>query len=87
MKVWATSVSTKGQVVIPCEIRKRLGLGPGARLVVATDGESVLLRPVLPPRMEEIKKLSGKSRQAIAGLDAKALVKAVGKIRRARIFS
>lgn len=37
-------MSTKGQIVIPLEVRKRLGMKPGDRLVVvAGDSEAVLM--------------------------------------------
>ena len=39
-----TTVSTKGQVVIPRAIRERLGLEPGTRLEVEDRGESIVLR-------------------------------------------
>ena len=41
-----TTVSTKGQVVIPKAVRERHGLRPGARLHVEDHGDSIVLRPV-----------------------------------------
>ncbi|QUS59951.1 AbrB/MazE/SpoVT family DNA-binding domain-containing protein [Synechocystis sp. PCC 7339] len=35
------TVSQKGQVVIPIEIRKRLGIKPGCKLSFSLDGESI----------------------------------------------
>ena len=40
-----TRVSTKGQVVLPNQVRRRLGLQPGDELEVKEDGESVILTP------------------------------------------
>ena len=40
-----TTVSTKGQVILPKAIRRSLGWGPGTRLVVEDTAEGVLLRP------------------------------------------
>ena len=34
-------VTTKGQVTIPIEIRKRLGLGPGSVVDFSVDGDAV----------------------------------------------
>ena len=34
-----TRLSSKGQVVIPEEIRTALGLGPGTRFVVLSEGD------------------------------------------------
>ena len=41
-----TRVSVKGQVVIPKTVRETLGLRPGARLVVDTEGDRIVLTPV-----------------------------------------
>jgi AbrB family looped-hinge helix DNA binding protein len=47
----ATIVSTKGQVILPKAIREEQGWGPGARLVIESTPEGVLLRPerLFPP--------------------------------------
>ncbi len=39
------SVGPKGRVVIPVEIRRRLGLEEGSQLVALVEGEGVLLLP------------------------------------------
>ena len=39
------TVSTKGQIVIPAEIRKQHGIEPGTRLVVADMGDHLVLLP------------------------------------------
>src|SRR2546427_702096 len=44
-----TRLSSKGQVVIPEEVRKALGLEPGARFVVLSDGHVVILKPIDAP--------------------------------------
>lgn len=41
-----TALSTKGQIVIPKEIREALGLRPGAKFIVELEGDRVVLRPV-----------------------------------------
>ena len=40
-----TTVSTKGQVILPKAIRRELGWDTGTRLVVENTPEGVLLRP------------------------------------------
>lgn len=40
-----TTVSVKGQVVIPKNVREALGLRPGTRLVVDTEGDKIVLTP------------------------------------------
>lgn len=38
-------VGPKGRVVIPAEIRRRLGIDTGTRLAILVDGEAVVLVP------------------------------------------
>jgi AbrB family looped-hinge helix DNA binding protein len=40
-----TTVSTKGQVVIPSEMRRRLGIRPGDRLEARIDARHLVLLP------------------------------------------
>lgn len=41
-----TTVSTKGQFVIPSEMRASLGIRPGTRIAVTQDGARIVLEPV-----------------------------------------
>ncbi|WP_295685225.1 AbrB/MazE/SpoVT family DNA-binding domain-containing protein [uncultured Fibrobacter sp.] len=52
-----TSLSTKGQIVIPRSIRNQLNLDAGDKLIVVCDGTNILLKPVLMPSMSEFKTL------------------------------
>ncbi len=49
MSLYRTVISTKGQVVIPKEVREKLGLVPGTVLRVRVDGKRVILEPVEEP--------------------------------------
>ena len=52
-----TTVSTKGQVILPKAIRQRRRWGPGTRLIVEDGAEGVLLKPVpffVPTRPEDV---------------------------------
>ena len=40
-----TTVSTKGQVVLPHKARRKLGIGPGTKLDCRINGGSVVLTP------------------------------------------
>jgi AbrB family looped-hinge helix DNA binding protein len=40
------TVSTKGQFVIPAEIREALGIRPGTRIAVVREGNRIILEPV-----------------------------------------
>jgi len=85
MQLCITSVSSKGQVVIPGAIRTQLGLNPGTRLMVMSDGENVLMKPIASPHAEAFATLIKESRQAAkeAGLTETDLQVAVAEVRRA----
>jgi AbrB family looped-hinge helix DNA binding protein len=57
VKPSTTKLSTRGQVVIPEEIRNRLGLEPGAQFVVIGEGDVVVLKMLKPPTLDELKPL------------------------------
>jgi AbrB family looped-hinge helix DNA binding protein len=59
-----TKLSSKGQVVIPEEIRDRLGLKPGAQFVVLGDRDVVILKVIQTPDMTEFDDLVGRARKA-----------------------
>lgn len=40
-----TTVSTKGQVVVPSRIRRKLGLQPGDSLEASIEGQHIVLTP------------------------------------------
>ena len=47
-----TTLSSKGQVVLPRLVRNRLHLAPGTRLMCEVRGDSVVLTPEHPVRHE-----------------------------------
>jgi AbrB family looped-hinge helix DNA binding protein len=80
-----TTLSSKGQVVIPEEIRARLGLKAGAQFVVVGDRGVVILKVLEPPALSEFEALAAEARRAgkRAGLRSGDVRKAVRKARRA----
>jgi len=58
-----TKMSSKGQVVIPEEIRDSLHLKEGAQFVVIGKGDSVILKSITPPSMDEFEDLLAEARQ------------------------
>ncbi|MBQ6745386.1 MAG: AbrB/MazE/SpoVT family DNA-binding domain-containing protein [Acidaminococcaceae bacterium] len=52
-----TALSSKGQVVLPKLIRDSMRIGPGARLIVISDGSSIILKPVPMPDISEFQHL------------------------------
>ncbi len=57
-----TRLSSKGQVVIPEDVRLRLGLKPGAQFVVVGEGDVVILKIISPPSMKEFDTLVTKAK-------------------------
>lgn len=49
-----SKVTAQGQISVPSEIRKKLGIGPGSVLEWETDGENVLVRKAGRYSSEEI---------------------------------
>jgi AbrB family looped-hinge helix DNA binding protein len=60
-----TTVSTKGQFVIPAEMRAALGIKPGTRIAVTREGSTITLQPVTAALVEETRgMLKGKGHLA-----------------------
>jgi AbrB family looped-hinge helix DNA binding protein len=78
-----TRMSSKGQVVIPESIRKRLDLKEGAQFLVVGDADVVILKVVTPPDMNEFDALIKQARQQAkeAGLKQSDVTSAVAKAR------
>jgi antitoxin PrlF len=45
MKHKSSTISSKGQVTVPQEIRNRLGLSPGDRIEFVIEGDLTVIRP------------------------------------------
>ncbi len=78
-----TKMSSKGQVVIPEEIRERLGLETGAQFVVVGEGDVVVLKAVQAPSLRQFDQLIGNARKAArrAGMKRRDVTAAVRKVR------
>lgn len=63
MKPSTTKMSSKGQVVIPEEIREQLGLTAGTQFVVVGDRDVVILKTLSTPSMSEFDTLIGEARR------------------------
>ena len=79
-----TKMSSKGQVVIPENIRNRLGLKTGDKFLVMDDKDVVILKAISKPSLEEFDELIQKARgQAkAAGIKVSDIDDAVSKSRR-----
>ena len=81
-----TRMSSKGQVVIPEEIRKRLGLKPGIQFIVVGDRDVVILKAISPPSMEDFEELTAQARKQARSANMRKLdvSRAVKAVRRKR---
>jgi len=81
-----TTLSSKGQVVIPEEIRVQLGLEAGAQFVVIADCDVVIFKLLEPPSLKEFATLVGRARQVAkqTGMTRADVANAVKKVRRSR---
>ena len=58
-----TRLSSKGQVVLPLAIRRRLHLSSGSKFAVLGEGDTVILKKIVLPPLGEIRRMLQKSRQ------------------------
>ena len=82
-KLEITSMSSRGQVVIPLDIREQLGLKEGEKFVVVGEDDTIILKRVAMPSFKNFDKLLQKTRQFAK---EKGITKAdvEGTIKRAR---
>jgi len=78
-----TRMSSKGQVVIPEEIRDRLGLKAGTQFVVVGNRDVVILKAISSPSVKEFNDLIGQARQQArrSGLRKSDVEAAVARVR------
>jgi len=83
VKPSTTKLSSRGQVVIPEEIRTRLGLEPGDQFVVVGEGNVVILKAVEPPKAKELKALLDRAQKAAeeAGITQEDVERAIREVR------
>ena len=78
-----TKMSSKGQVVIPENIRKRLGFKAGSQFVVVGENDVVILKAISSPSMEEFDALITEARKQArqAGMKRSDIAAAIAKVR------
>lgn len=84
MQTSATTIlSSKGQVVIPEDIRIKLGLHSGDQFVVVGSKDTVVFKLIVPPSMGDFDRLIAESRKQArrAGLKKSDVKAAIAKIR------
>ena len=78
-----TKKPSKGQVVIPEDIRKRLGFKPRSQFVVVGENDVVILKAISSPSMEEFDALITEARKQAkqAGMNKSDIAAAIAKVR------
>ena len=78
-----TRMSSKGQVVIPEDIRDRLGLKPGIQFIVVGENDVVILKTLTAPSMKDFDGIIRNARRQAktSGLRQIAIRKAVSRTR------
>ncbi|HQG30787.1 MAG TPA: AbrB/MazE/SpoVT family DNA-binding domain-containing protein [Deltaproteobacteria bacterium] len=78
-----TKMSSKGQVVIPEDIRKRLNLKAGSQFVVMGEDGVVILKTIEAPSMKDFDSLISEARKQarLAGLKQSDIGNAIAKVR------
>jgi AbrB family looped-hinge helix DNA binding protein len=79
-----TRLSSKGQIVIPEQVRNDLGLKEGDQFVVIGEGDAVILKAIIPPKIEQFGSLLAQARSQArrAGIKKSNLKRAIAKVRR-----
>ncbi|MCX6742533.1 MAG: AbrB/MazE/SpoVT family DNA-binding domain-containing protein [Candidatus Pacearchaeota archaeon] len=62
-KIEVTSISSRGQVVIPQEIRERLNIHSGEKFVIIGEANTILLKKLEMPSFNEFEKILKKTRE------------------------
>ena len=81
-----TRMSSKGQVVIPEEIRTRLRLEPGAQFVAVGEGDVVILKKISSPTLADFDVLIAEARRQArnAGMKRSDITAALKSVRRTK---
>jgi AbrB family looped-hinge helix DNA binding protein len=81
-----TKMSSKGQVVIPEEIRTQLGLDAGTQFIVLGEDDVVILKMIMAPSMKDFDRLIRRARAQAkaAGLKPAEISAAVAEVRKRR---
>ena len=55
MSIQVVTVSSKGQIAIPSEMRRGMSIDAGTILAAYTDGDFIVLKPLKVPSLEEFR--------------------------------
>ena len=83
-KIEVTSLSSRGQVVIPQELREKLGLNEGEKFIVIGEKNTIVLKKLELPLFKGFDKLLKKTREFAkkGNLKEKDIEEAIKKVRK-----
>lgn len=83
-RIEVTSMSSRGQVVIPFDIREQLGLKEGEKFVVIAQDDTVILKKLSMPNFDNFDKLIRKTQEFAKdnGLTQSKLDRAIKRAKR-----
>lgn len=86
MTMQLISVSSKGQIAIPVSYRKALSIKEGSQLVIYSDGENIILKPVELPSEDKLSATLAKAREYVEkeGFTEDDINAAINESRKAR---
>ena len=86
MTMQFVTVSSKGQIAIPVSYRKAFSIKEGSQLVIYSDGENIILKPVELPSEDKLSALLAKAREYAEkeGLTEEDINSAINESRKAR---
>ena len=82
-KLSTTKMSSKGQVVIPEDIRKRLKLKEGSQFIVIGEKDVVILKSIRPPSIKDFDEIIAEARKQAkkSGMKRSDISAAIAKVR------
>jgi len=83
IKIATTKLTSKGQVVIPEDVRNRLKLKPGTQFIVFGSDDSVIFKTISPPSKDELMDILKDARRQArqAGMKKSDITKAIKEVR------
>ncbi len=62
------TVSSKGQIVLPADVRRRLGMGAGAKLEILEEADGLRLRVINAVNSADLIRLAGMAKARTRGI-------------------
>jgi AbrB family looped-hinge helix DNA binding protein len=78
IKLGITKISSKGQVTIPKEVRDKLNLSPGDKVLIELGEHAALVKPIIQPS-EGIRGIGKRAKRKLGDLHAAELLEQMRK--------